>query len=418
MDDFTSAKPVGRDDRKTMVVALLVALSGCALLLFPTRAFAQAESALAVVSQPQAEKVPLRTVQAKFKTASGDVDTVAEVLVQYEDGSMLLLSTDGQMWTVQGTEFTSVEERAGPMEVATSEEVYQNFKEELPPGFAVYKTRNYVLVYNTSEAYVKWVGQLFEGIHRGFANYWRSKGLKLEEPRFPLVAVVFSDQQSYLRYAQREIGDSAKAMIGYYNMKTNRMVTYDLTGVDGLVPDGSRVATSAVINQVLSQPKAERTVATIIHEAVHQLAYNHGIQTRLADNPYWLSEGMAMFFESPDPKSRTGWGGIGRVNYHNLNLFRRNLSGRTHQRFIDLLTDDTKFQKAETAAQFYPEGWALTYFLMKTKSREFTAYLEALADLQPLGESTPRERIDVFVEHFGELEEVDRDFLKYITRLR
>ena len=40
-------------------------------------------------------------------------------------------------------------------------------------------------------------------------------------------------------------------------------------------------------------PDWERNVATIIHEATHQLAYNSGMQRRYADNPMWVSEGLA-----------------------------------------------------------------------------------------------------------------------------
>ena len=35
-----------------------------------------------------------------------------------------------------------------------------------------------------------------------------------------LVAAVFANKATYLDYAEREIGQSAKAMIGYYNIKT------------------------------------------------------------------------------------------------------------------------------------------------------------------------------------------------------
>ena len=54
----------------------------------------------------------------------------------------------------------------------------------------------------------------------------------LHEPEFPLVAIVFDGQASYAKYAHAEIGDTANSIIGYYNLKTNRMISYDLTGVE------------------------------------------------------------------------------------------------------------------------------------------------------------------------------------------
>ncbi|MEO8270786.1 MAG: hypothetical protein ABI557_13770, partial [Aureliella sp.] len=195
----------------------------------------------------------------------------AEVVSELEGGHLLLLTEDGQMWTVDKESIVSSSASDSPFTPLTSDQIYEQFQQQLPGGFKVYKTRHYVLIYNTSEVYAKWVAELFEHLYRGFYNYWRSKGFRISEPRFPLVAVVFSNRPSYLVYAEREIGKSAEAMIGYYNMKTNRMVTYDMTGVDGIVPSGTQISSQLVIQQILSQPQAERTVATIIHEAVHQL---------------------------------------------------------------------------------------------------------------------------------------------------
>lgn len=364
------------------------------------------------------------TVQIEFKNDAGQPTSNAdgspvlgEVLVDYADGSLLLLTPDGQMWTLQAEDIISSEPSDEPMQVLTSEEIYDQFKQQLPAGFNVHKTRHYVLIYNTSDVYVKWVASLFERLYRGFYNYWDSKGFKLEEPRFPLVAVVFSNKASYMAYAEREIGKSASAMIGYYNMKTNRMVTYDLTGVDGLVPAGTRVSNDRVIRHILSQPQAERTVATIVHEAVHQLAFNSGLQVRLSDTPLWVSEGLAMFFESPDAGNSSGWGTIGKVNQHNLRLFAQFLRRRPKDSLLTLISDDDRLRKAETASQAYPESWALTFFLLSTKSKQYTAYLRELASLPPLGEVSARERIEMFKKHFGDdLDELDQDFVNYYRR--
>lgn len=358
------------------------------------------------------------TVEIEFRH-QGDVKTShGEVLGEYADGSLLLLTPDGQLWTLLSDEIVSLEQSNVPLEVLSSEEIYAQFQEQLPQGFGVYKTRHYVLVYNTSEAYVQWVAELFESLYRRFYNYWKTKGVRLEEPRFPLVAVVFSNKASYLTYAEREIGETARSMIGYYNMKTNRMVSYDLTGIDGLLPAGTRVPNSRVIQQILSRPQAERTVATIVHEAVHQLSFNSGLQVRLAGNPLWLSEGMAMFFESPD-QSAKGWGAIGRVNVHNLRLFLQYLPQRSENSLETLIVDDARFRDAATAVHAYPESWALTYFLLRTKSREYVAYLQELAELEPFTEVTGRERLDTFKQHFGsDLQKLDREFVNYIRHLR
>lgn len=342
-----------------------------------------------------------------------------EVVSELDEGRLLLLTEDGQLWTLEKDAIVSSSPSDTPFTPLTSDQIYEQFQQQLPGGFSVYKTRHYVLIYNTSEVYVKWVAELFEHLYRGFYNYWRSKGFRISEPRFPLVAVVFSNRPSYLVYAEREIGKSAEAMIGYYNMKTNRIVTYDMTGVDGVVPRGTRIASPAVIQQILSQPQAERTVATIIHEAVHQLAYNSGLQVRLADNPLWLSEGIAMFFETPDANNPKGWGAIGKVNPHNMRLFAQYVPQRPADSLLTLISQDQRLRSSETSSQAYPESWALTYYLMILKNKQFVAYLKELAEQPPLaGESSERERIELFKKHFGaDLTELDKDLINFYRRM-
>ncbi|GIW99286.1 MAG: hypothetical protein KatS3mg111_2619 [Pirellulaceae bacterium] len=358
-------------------------------------------------------------VDITFKTEYGIESTTAEEIQKYADGSRLILTPDGQLWTLLAEEILSCAPSSAVFRPWSGEELYHSYQQRLPPGFQVFKTRHFVIVYNTSDAYAKWAGELFERLYRGFYNFWeKDQHLQLREPRFPLPAVVFRDQESYLQYARREIGDAAAAMIGYYNMKTNVIVSYDLTGVNGMVPRGTRIASSRVINQILSRPQAERTVATIVHEAVHQLAYNSGMQTRLADNPLWLSEGLAMFFEAPDLRSNSGWR-MGQVNYHNLRLFSQYLPQRPADSLITLLSSDERLRESQLAKSAYPEAWALTYFLIKTRRDAFASYLAELSQLPPLGESSPRERLELFQKHFGEdVQELDVAFVNYMRRLR
>lgn len=341
-----------------------------------------------------------------------------EVLQELANGSLLVQTEDGQLWTLEKDSIVSSAPCDASFTPLTSDQIYKQFQQELPEGFRVLKTRHFVLLYNTSEVYVKWVAELYEQVYRGFYNYWKSKGYRLSEPRFPLVAVVFSNRASYMVYAEREIGKSAEAMIGYYNMKTNRMISYDMTGVDGVVPQGTRIASSVVVRQILSQPQAERTVATIIHEAVHQLAFNSGLQVRLADNPLWLSEGIAMFFETPDANNPKGWGGtIGRINPHNMRLFAQYVPRRPADSLLTLISQDQRLRDAETSNQSYPESWALTYYLMLVKNKQFVAYLKELAEQPPLGETPERARVEMFKRHFGDdLVEIDRDFINFFRR--
>ncbi|MEM7476202.1 MAG: DUF1570 domain-containing protein [Planctomycetota bacterium] len=369
----------------------------------------------------EADSKPVETIQIEFKDENGvQESTIAEVWAREKAGHLLILTPDGQLKTVLKEQQISVNPTKTAMQPLTQQEIFDDLKSKLPPGFALRKTKHYVIVYNTSEAYAEWVGLLFEQLYRGFYNYWGTRHrVDLQEPRFPLVALVFNNKQSYIQFARPKVGDAAETMIGFYDMQTNRMVTYDLTGANGMANgQNSQASNARLIDQILRRPQAERTVATIVHEAVHQIAYNSGLQVRLADNPRWLSEGLAMFFESPSARSKTGWT-MGNVNYHNLIKFKQNFSSRQADSLTSLISSDARLLDSRQATLAYPESWALTYFLINTKKTQFKNYMLELAELPPAGPTLEKARVETFKKHFGDdLEKLDRDFLKYLSRLR
>jgi hypothetical protein len=182
---------------------------------------------------------------------------------------------------------------------------------------------------------------LYERLYDGFYNYWSKRGIKLNRPELPLVAVVFDTRDNYALFARQELGDSVSSIIGYYSLRSNQVITYDLTGIESL-GGRQRGANAARINAMLSQPAAERNVATIVHEATHQLVFNSGLHTRYADIPFWVSEGLAVYFETPDLESSKGWKKIGGVNRYNLLQFRRYLKERPEGSLEKLLVDDLR----------------------------------------------------------------------------
>jgi hypothetical protein len=351
----------------------------------------------------------------RFEDADGLHDTLAEFLVDQPDGKLLLLP-DGRLTYVEQREFRDIQPLAGPLEPLSHDALAEQLLAELPPGWRSLISEHYVILYNTSDAYARWISGLKERVLKAFYRYWQRLKFPLSPPRFPMVCMLFGTREAYLQNAQAELGRAADAMIGYYSLQTNRVKTFDLTGVEGLIPEGARVPTVSLIQAILQQPQAERSVATIVHEGVHQLAYNSGLQVRLADNPLWVSEGLAMYFESPDPSSDRGWTSIGKVNRFQLNHFLAFLPKRPEDSLVRLISDDNRFRNAAEVADAYAESWALTYFLLRARSRQFVEYLQDLAQLPPLGTSTPRERIERFREHLGkDLTRLDRDFLRYCS---
>ena len=238
-------------------------------------------------------------------------------------------------------------------------------------------------------------------LFQAFYNYWERRGLKLKEPELPLTALIFADQALYERSARSELGDAAGSVVGFYSLRTNRVTMFDLTGSNGLRGPVGRFTSTAQINSLLMQPGAERLVATIIHEATHQIAYNFASHMRDADIPQWVSEGLAVFFETPDSRSSQGWRNIGGVSASRLAQFRRYLATRESNSLRSLVEDDKRFRQTSMVLDAYGEAWALQHFLITTRLGDYVRYLKKLSEKPLLIYDTPAERWAEFREAFG-----------------
>lgn len=354
-----------------------------------------------------------------FRRGGGERTIIGRLEVKAQDGGLLLLGQDGILWNILPEEQVSHTTDAKAFQPLDRDQIAKELLAELPPGFEVHQTAHYLICHNTSKAYAQWCGALFERLYLAFNTYWKRQHFNLHEPEFPLVAIVFGDEQQYFAHAEKEIGPAAKSIIGYYNLQTNRMTMYDLTGSGNLRQSGDRRSNAAQINELLNRPNAERTVATIIHEATHQIAYNCGFHTRLSAVPMWVNEGMANYFETPDLSRAKGWRTIGEVNPYRLAAFRDYLPRRGTRSLESLILEDGRFRDPRQAGDAYAEAWALNYYLLQKHAKAYHAYLAKMSKKLPLLPDTPEERLKEFKLAFGlDLREFDEDFLRYMSRLK
>jgi len=337
-------------------------------------------------------------------------------LIAEAQNGVVLRTPDNQLLTIDAKEITERSSDSKPFQLYNKNELAKKLLKEMPDGFSIHQTAHYLICYNTSRVYAQWCGALYERLFRGFHSYWKNQGLKLNDPDGPLVALVFADKATYVGYASREMGQRAASTIGFYSLTTNRVTMYDLTGVDRLPVQGRRPRSTAHINLILSQPKATRTVATIVHEATHQLAFNCGLHLRFADIPMWLSEGIATYFETPDLGSSKGWRTVGKVNRFHLTRFRNNLPKRTNDSLTDLIKDDKRFLASTGVPEAYAEAWSLNYFLIQKHRKQYLEYLKLLSQKDFTIRDSPEDRLAQFRRFFGDLKSLDADFIRSIQR--
>lgn len=347
------------------------------------------------------------------------VELEGEILIEAQDKSLYFRQNNGRIWFVQPETIQAKTDDDSVVDPISKEELGKQLLKELPDGFRIYETKHYVIAYQTEIAYARWVGGLYESrLYGAFEKFWeKRKKFKLEDPEFPLAVIVFGSKAQYQQFVDRELGPGQN-MIAYYNIQSNRVTMFDLTA--GQRAPNQKLDNDRKISEVLRNPAAIPMVATMIHEATHQLIFNRGIQTRFAEAPLWLNEGIAMYFEAPNLRSRHGWTSPGNIFEQRLVQFRRSLGQRDGPASLkSLISDDTRLRNQDTALDAYAEAWALNHFLLNRKQKEFTAYLKHMSQKKALDEDTPDKRLAEFKEFFGDsLSELDDDFIKYVRRLK
>jgi len=354
-------------------------------------------------------------VRVAYRDNDGRQQIVSgRILVEAVDGGLMLQTPDGAITTIEAELSPEKKETNEKFVPLTAQALGEQLLQEFGAPFELTFTKHYVICSDADKQYARWCGALFERLYAGFGNYWSKRGLKLPEPTFPLSAIVFADQKRFAAYATADAGPDSADAKGYYSLKTNRIVLYDLTGKAA----GRRAQSIAQINRAMT--RAPFNTATVVHEATHQIAFNRRMHTRYADNPLWMTEGMAMYFETPDLNSRSGWRTIGRVNPFRIKRFRQTLANPPPQGcLLPLIHSDALFHNEDSSPDAYANAWALSYFLIKTRSDDYLKYLKILEQKPRLIPNSAEERVADFRGAFGEdLAALERDWLRYLRRAK
>lgn len=359
---------------------------------------------------------PLQADELRLRINGNELTLAGEILIEGQDNSLFFRQDTGRIWIIQPDQVISKVDDDTPVKPVSHKELGERLLKELPAGFSILKTKHYVIAYQTEVAYARWVSGLYESrLYRQFEQFWESKHkFKLKDPDFPLVVIIFGTRVQYQQFVDRELGPG-QTMPAYYNLETNRVAMFDLT-TDQI---DNRNMNNRRIEQVLRNPAAATMVANLIHEATHQLMFNRGLQTRFAESPLWLNEGLANFFEAPNLQSKRGWIKPGLIFEQRLMRFRQYLANRPLDSLESLISSNERLENADTALDAYAEAWAFNHFLVNRHSDKFIAYMQHMSQKEALGEDTPQVRLAEFKRHFGaDLAALDREFVDYVMRLK
>lgn len=333
------------------------------------------------------------------------------VLLQALDGGLLIEDRLGGLWPITAKQVLRTEVLSESFIEFSEDELSKFLLTELGSEFTIHRTSHYVICSSANADYAQWCGKLLERLHLGFDKFWSDRIPDWNPPKRPLTAILFASREQFEAYLLTDTAGQATGAQGYYSVRSNRMLLYpidtDLTGVGGDPQD--RIQRDA--------SRYPAAISTVIHEAVHQLAFNYNLQTRYADNPVWFSEGLAMYFETPDLDTHIGWRSIGKINPVRLDRY-RSIAQDGPVDLKSLIAVDDRFRDPQTAIDAYAEAWALHFFLIRTQKERYLGYLNTLREKSQLKWDTPEQRVADFEAAFGPLELLERSQRKYILKLR
>lgn len=251
---------------------------------------------------------------------------------------------------------------------------------EFGGGYETAVTGPYVIV--APRGRVERWKERFRNLLAGYARYFDVRGWNLRQPEFPLVVTVLPDRTAFRNYMLADTGKRMDNVVGYYSPKSNRCLLYEIT-------TGGNTNWS-------------ETEATIVHEAIHQLAFNTGVHERLAKNPLWIVEGLATMFERPAVyEAQVSSSTIPlRVNPSQLSQLKPMLAdvSRLESLLASMIASDKFFQADPKNA--YALAWGLTFYLAERDTNRYGEYTRKVAHLPILESYSGPERVRDFKKGF------------------
>lgn len=317
--------------------------------------------------------------------------------IEYNNQYLIMLRRDGRMLQYQTSEIDDVTKVGNHFTPHSPLKLQEHYRKLFGNQYEVTRTRHYVVVH--PKGLRKQWAEPFDRLHNRFSSYFGRRGYDLKEPEFPMVVVVFNSRSEFNSVARKDGLSNPGSYAGYYSPTSNWVVTFR-----GSSPQGDA-----------NWEKNE----TLIHEALHQYAFNRGIQQRWAPTPKWCAEGLASMFEAPGVNNEAEHRKLkDRLNPIYVQLLKRmvtrdDFDGQIRQ----LVSSDRVFD--EDIATAYSLSWGLAFYLAESRKGEFNRYLQRIARRPMLANYTANDRIADFNESFGGSFEIfESHFKKYIEQLK
>ena len=330
--------------------------------------------------------------------------------VLMEVGSTVLLETpDSVLHLIRSADIKERSESGGEFRSLDRHQMAARLLERTGDGFQITFGNHHVVCSDASKLFTDYCVRLLNKTTVEYQKFFSDSDVKLHRIPDNMSVIVFRTQSEFQAYAKKQHPDTDFSDVpGYYSVRDNQM----LIGAAA----GDREYRGA--GDVLRKLKTRiRLVETVVHEAVHQLAFNSGLQARYADTPLWISEGLAVYFERASGTGQTLWirpGGVSRIHLRGLRAATGN--DRLSLPLSQLMAEDTGFTTQPAAA--YAEGWAVVYFLARRDRKSLDRLLNGLSKT-PLQQVTPQQRLDLIRQATGRTpDELENEVIRYMKTVK
>jgi len=355
---------------------------------------------------------PESTWKISFGDETAPTVVSGRIVAELPGSAVLLEERNGKQHQIAARQIQTREETAEPFVPFTSAELAADLLLQAPDGFEITETEHYVICSNSAAEYVDYTAKLLELVFDQYFRFMKDQNVDVATPPVKLPIIIFASRAEFQAFAVKQHPTiSFEDTPGYFSVTDNQTLLLDLTG------DRS-IRSSASIRKRLAEKPLQ--VATVVHEAVHQLAFNSGLQVRMADNPLWFSEGLAMYFETTSSRSSMLWSRPGLVNPRFQPAFVKLVQDNQISGGLNaVIESDSEFLDASQMGEAYAKAWALTHFLLREEKVGMQKFLESVSSRKPMVGLTAAERIEEFQKAFGKMpDEMERDLVSFIKRQR
>ena len=353
--------------------------------------------------------------------------TIEANVVAHQGNVCWLAEADGGYTAIRIDSVRSFKRLPAPVRPVSTLELRADLRREFGREYDVQSAGRHIVVAERDLAGV--CARRCDEVHRAFRSYFGRRAITLKSSPYPLATVVVRSQQEFQKRAALEGITADSTLMGYYLRTSNRVLLFDpsrrLAGGDratrSVRPPFEALPTRSV--RTLWQPPV-RSIAnadldgTLVHETVHQLAFNTGLHNRTGGNPQWVVEGLATMLEPDEVRKHvSSRDATERINRDRMIWFMKKVRPSWRNgRLAQIVASDSRFQTAPLDA--YAEAWSLTFFLAETRSGHYAAYLRSLAERAELHEPTEEERLQQFKAAFGvHLANLEIRWLRFMSQM-